>query len=94
MIKDKKAKGARNERRSMALLQAAGYAVTKSGGSLGCWDLVGISKSGFCVCQTKTGAWPGTVEMETLRNFQVPPNCQRIVHRWMPRKRLPDLMEL
>jgi Holliday junction resolvase len=38
-----KAKGNRNEHRSKALLEAAGYAVTRAGASLGVWDLIGIS---------------------------------------------------
>lgn len=89
-----KAKGTRNEHRSKALLEAAGYSVTKSGGSLGAWDLVGISASGFVVCQVKTRDWPGTAEMETLRAFAVPANCIRVVHRWRDRQRQPDVRVL
>jgi Holliday junction resolvase len=40
-------KGARNERRSMALLEAAGYQCTRAAASLGAWDIIGIgSKRG------------------------------------------------
>jgi hypothetical protein len=42
----------------------------------------------------KSNAWPGTVEMETLRNFVAPPNCRKLVHRWRHRERLPDVREL
>jgi Holliday junction resolvase len=37
-----KAKGTRNEHRSMRLLEAAGYRCTRSAASLGEWDIVGI----------------------------------------------------
>jgi hypothetical protein len=89
-----KRKGTRNEHRSAEILEAAGYRVTRSGASLGAWDLVGISATGFIVCQVKSTAWPGSVEMEILTLFPVPPNCQKIVHRWRPRARTPDVREL
>jgi Holliday junction resolvase len=38
-----KGKGTRNEHRSMRLLEAAGYSVTRAAASLGAWDLVAIS---------------------------------------------------
>ena len=37
-----KAKGTRNEHRSMRLLEAAGYRCTRSAASLGEWDIIGI----------------------------------------------------
>lgn len=86
-----KAKGTRNEHRSKALLEAAGYAVTRSGASLGAWDLIGVSATDVVLVQVKSNAWPGTAEMETLAGFQVPPNCKRLVHRWRDRQRMPDV---
>ena len=41
-----KRKGTRNEHRSRALLEASGYRVFRSGGSLGEWDLVALHPSG------------------------------------------------
>jgi len=41
-----KAKGSRNERRSMALLEAAGYSCTRAAASLGVFDIIGISSTG------------------------------------------------
>lgn len=89
-----KAKGSRNERRSRALLEAAGYAVTRAAGSLGAWDLIGISSTDMVLCQVKTRDWPGSVEMEVLRSFSVPPNARRIVHRWRDGERRPDVKEI
>jgi hypothetical protein len=29
--------------------------------------------------------------MEAIRNFQCPPLCKKLVHRWRERARLPDV---
>jgi len=84
-----KKKGSRNEYRSMRLLEAAGYACTKSAASLGAWDIVGVGSTDFVLCQVKSNAWPGSAEMETMQNFIAPPNCRKLVHRWDDRKRSP-----
>lgn len=89
-----KAKGTRNEHRSMALFEATGYACTRSGASLGAWDFIGIGTLDIVLVQVKTRDWPGSAEMETLRGFLCPPNCRRIIHRWRHRQRLPDVKEL
>ena len=68
-----KAKGTRNEHRSMRLPEAAGYRCTRSAASLGEWDLIGIGSRDVVLVQVKTRDWPGSVEMETLREFTAPP---------------------
>lgn len=78
----------------MQLLEAAGYAVTRAAASLGAWDLIAVGSTDFILCQVKTRDWPGSVEMEVLKNFPCPPNCKRIVHRWIDYQRLPDVREL
>jgi hypothetical protein len=88
------AKGARNERRSRDLLEAVGYRVCRSAASLGDWDLIGVGSTDVVLCQVKTRDWPGSIEMETLRAFQCPPNCRKLVHRWRDRQRVPDVREL
>ena len=93
-VRNAKAKGSRNERRTVALLEGAGYSCTKADGSLGAWDVIGIGSTDFVVVQCKSNAWPGSVEMETLRNFRVPSNCRKLVHRWRDRQRIPDVREL
>jgi hypothetical protein len=89
-----KAKGTRNEHRSMALLEAAGYRCTRSGASLGVFDVVGVSHTAVVLVQVKSRDWPGSGEMESLRDFPCPPNCQKLIHRWRPRHRYPDIKEL
>lgn len=89
-----KAKGNRNERRSRDILEASGYRVTKAGGSLGVWDLIGIGSRDIVLCQVKTRDWPGSVEMEEITLFTCPPNCRKLLHRWRDRERLPDVREI
>ena len=88
------AKGARNERRSAAILASAGYYCVRSAASKGVFDIIGISSQDVILCQVKTRDWPGHIEMATLREFVAPPTCRKIVHRWRPRMRLPDTKEI
>jgi hypothetical protein len=89
-----KTKGRRNEHRSMALLEAAGYRCTRSAGSLGEWDIIGIGPTDVVLCQVKTRDWPSAAEWEALKLFPAPPNCRKLVHRWRDRQRLPDVREI
>ena len=89
-----KRKGARNERRSMALLEAAGYRCTRAAASLGAWDVIGIGSADIVLVQVKTRDWPSASEMEALRLFPAPPNCRKLVHRWRDGQRMPDVKEI
>jgi Holliday junction resolvase len=89
-----KAKGTRNEHRSITLLEAAGYRCTRAAASLGVFDIIGISPTDGVLVQVKTRDWPGTVEMETINLFPVPPNARKLVHRWRHRQRTPDVREV
>ncbi|MGD0950032.1 MAG: hypothetical protein ABSA52_21725 [Candidatus Binatia bacterium] len=81
-----KAKGTRNEHRSRRL---RGPTVPPR-----LWDLVGVSATDVVLCQVKTRDWPGTAEMETLKEFPAPPNARKLVHRWRDRQRTPDVQQL
>jgi len=94
MASSAKNKGARNERRSIAILEAAGYRCTRAAGSLGAWDVIGVGAMDIVLVQVKTRDWPGTAEMETLRGFPAPPFAKKLIHRWRDRQRLPDVKEL
>lgn len=89
-----KRKGTRNEHRSIAILEAAGYRCTRSAASLGDWDIVAIGTADVVLCQVKTRDWPGTMEMRCLEDFAVPANVRKLVHRWRDYQRLPDVKEL
>ena len=88
------AKGRKNEWRSMAILEASGYICTRAAGSHGMWDIVGIGPTDVVLVQVKTGEWPRSVEMEALHNFVCPPFVRRLIHRWRPRKQVPDVKVL
>jgi hypothetical protein len=93
-VRNAKAKGSRNEHRSARILEAAGYRVTRSSASLGAWDLIGISATDIVLCQVKTRDWPGATEMEILRDFPVPPNARKLLHRWRDGESVPDTREV
>lgn len=89
-----KRKGSRNEHRTMQLLEASGYACTRAAASLGIFDIIGVGATDIVLVQVKSNAWPGSVEMEQMKLFRAPPNCRKMVHRWIDRKRLPDVKEV
>ncbi len=89
-----KAKGTRNEHRTMELLESAGYSCTRAAASLGIFDVIGVSATDVVLVQVKSNCWPGSVEMEALELFAAPPNARKLVHRWRDRQRLPDVKEL
>lgn len=105
-LKNAKAKGSRNERRSIAWLAKQGYRCTKSGGSLGEWDIIGIGAGDVVVVQVKTNAWPGPEERKALRDFPTPirvcPECgfhdtgvvRKVMHRWNDHAREPEVREV
>lgn len=87
------AKGRRNEYRSKRLLEAMGYVVVRAAASRGVFDLWGISRTEIILCQVKSGQWPNEVEIEDIRQFPVPANARKVVHRWLGRRRFPDIRE-
>ena len=89
-----KRKGARNERRSIRLLEASGYCVTRAAESLGTFNLVGISAADIVLVQCKSNAWPCTEEVEQIAMFKAPSNCRKLIHRWRDHQRLPDVKEV
>lgn len=89
-----KAKGTRNEHRSIKLLEAAGYRCCRSAASLGAWDIVGLGSADVVLVQVKTRDWPGAAEMKALEAFRAPYLCRKLVHRWRDRHARPDVREL
>lgn len=93
-VKNTKAKGNRNEARSMAIFEAAGYRCSRSAASLGVFDFIGIGPHDIVLCQVKTRDFPGSSEMQAITEFVCPANCRKIVHRWRDRVALPDVREV
>lgn len=75
-----KAKGSRNERRSIAVL--------------GVFDVIAISSQDIVLVQVKSNRWPLECEMEALRLFPAPANARKLVHRWIDRQSVPDVKEV
>jgi Holliday junction resolvase len=89
-----KKKGSKNERRSIRILEAAGYCCLKAGASLGVFDIVGIGSHDIVLCQVKSNRWPLAAEIEAIQLFPAPPNARKLLHRWNDRQRLPEVKEL
>jgi Holliday junction resolvase len=53
MMINHKAKGSRNERRSIRLLEAAGYAVPRAAASLGVFDVIGVGVTDMALGKSK-----------------------------------------
>jgi Holliday junction resolvase len=87
-------KGTRNEHRSIALLEAAGYYCIRSSLSAGVFDVVGISATDIVLVQVKTRDWPYAAEMANLKAFVAPANTRKLVHRYRDRVALPDVKEV
>jgi hypothetical protein len=84
-----KRKGTHAEHRSRRLLEAAGCCVTRAAGSLGAWDLIGVSATDFCLVQVKSNRAPAPAERAALATFPCPNNCKRVLHVWKDRVRFP-----
>jgi len=89
-----KAKGSRRERQTIELLQAQGYSCTKSGGSLGVFDVIAVGADDLLLVQVKSNRWPSSAEMSAIASFAAPANCRRIIHRWRDRATAPDVKEI
>ena len=76
------AKGGRIERRAKKMLEAKGYTVVKSGGSLGLFDLVAWNSTLICFIQVKSGRPPGPLERQRLKDATATiPKCG-VVETW------------
>jgi Holliday junction resolvase len=89
-----KAKGNRNEYKSIRLLEAAGYACTRAAASLGVFDVIGIGSTDVVLVQVKSNTWPGSLEMEAIKEFSAPPNARKLIHVWVDRQPVPKVKEV
>jgi len=89
-----KAKGNRNEYKSRDLLISLGYRVTRAAGSMGEWDLVGISSVDIVLIQCKSNRKPPAHEIEAMKLFPSPSNARKLIHIWHDRQKMPEVIEL
>jgi len=88
------AKGRKNEHRSMRIFEDAGCSCMRSAASAGVFDFVAISRTEAVLVQVKSRDWPGTSEMDEIRDFVCPENFRKIVHRWRKYQQHPDTKEI
>ena len=71
-----KKKGSKNERKAKTILEQAGYVCTKSGASLGLFDIIAENPLGIRHVQVKSNRIPDPVEREDMVNMrkQLPAN--------------------
>lgn len=71
-----KAKGSRNERKAKQILERAGYVCTKSGASLGVFDIIAENPLGVRHVQVKSNRIPDPIERKDMANMrrQLPAN--------------------
>ena len=92
---NQKRKGTRGEHRAMAILEAAGYACTRSGGSLGVFDVIAIGPVDIRCVQVKSGgAYLSAVEREQIKHFRAPPTVSKEAWRFPDRARAPLIERL
>ena len=86
-----KAKGTRLERKTIKLLQSAGYQCIRSAASFGSFDIVAMNHLGFRCIQVKANNWPRPLEREDLQAAakNLPPNAKVECWRWNDHARAP-----
>lgn len=90
MNKNNYRKGADRERRTVKLLQEAGFTAQRSAGSHGHIDVMAWDANGFRLIQCKSGDANITpADREALKTMECPPNASVEVWRWKDRVREP-----
>lgn len=85
-----KRKGTAAEHRAIRLLEASGFLCSRSAGSLGLFDVVGVGPLGVRLVQVKSGtARLSGVEREAITQLRVPANTTKEYWRFLPRATAP-----
>jgi len=80
---NRKAKGGRNERKAKKILERAGYVCTKSGGSLGAFDVIAENPLGIRHIQVKSNRIPDPVERESMAAMKAQLPVNSTVEYWV-----------
>ncbi len=65
-LKNAKAKGTKNEHKTIRLFEAAGYACMRAGASLGVFDVICVGSQDIVLVQCKTNRWASPAECEKV----------------------------
>ncbi len=91
---NRKAKGNRNEYKTIRLLESLGYECFRMAGSLGRFDVIGISASDVALVQVKSNRNPSRAELDAIRELDAPDNCRKLIHVWKDRQSMPDIRDI
>ena len=85
-------RGREREYRSMRYLEAAGYRAHRTAGSHGEFDVIGIAPSGIVLVQCKFNCRPTSAELEAIREYPAPANCQKLIHLYVKGRHAPEVV--
>lgn len=89
---NKKGKGSLNERRTMKWLEERGFQTTRSGASLGVFDVIGIGARRAVLVQVKSNRWEGLTERKAIEEFSCNRNSfLKCTFRWDDYKKIPKI---
>lgn len=85
------AKGRRLEHKSIKIYRAEGFWCIRAAGSKGAWDFVAVKGNAFHLVQVKSGDWPSKAEIREMKRTPQSAWATRVLHRWKPRAKAPDV---
>ncbi len=94
MLKNAKAKGARNERKAKKFLESHGYHVVKAGGSLGLFDLLAVGEQLMYMLQIKSNRNASLAERKRLEAFKAPAYAIKEIWVYTDRVSQPDVISV
>lgn len=96
-----KAKGNRNEYKSIKYMEKLGGRSIRSAASLGEWDIISITANNVYLIQVKSNNRPSRLEMEAMKKFKGIrcSHCGNLIsikqlHQWKDYKREPIIIEI
>ncbi|MGB7069116.1 MAG: hypothetical protein WBD22_06445 [Pyrinomonadaceae bacterium] len=91
---NRKAKGTRNEHKTIRRLESIGYECFRMAGSLGLFDVIGVSAIDLMLVQVKSNRNPSRAELDRIRELDTPESCRKVIHVWKDRQSLPEIREV
>ena len=86
---NRKAKGNRNEYRTMRLLESLGYTCFRMAGSFGLFDVIDISAIDVLLVHVKSNRFRRKVEIEAISKLETPVDCGKVIYVWQDRESVP-----
>lgn len=80
------------ERKSIAVLTAAGYVCSHVG--IDSFNIIGIGRSDIVLVQTAANEWPDAKQLRGMKALTVPRNAKKLVHLWKNYARIPEVKEV